>query len=85
MTRAYTKLCDRARACEDSALMLPDPALGLWERLGYFHHRRGYSLTLVRQIVAEQEAEIRQPHKDVASPELHKALNKLGQKLGRYL
>jgi len=83
MLPAYLKLCERAKAMPDTMLAHPDGATALWERLGRFHARRGYSPALIQQIIDAQRAESKKPSQDISSPEMRKLLDKLGRELGR--
>ena len=85
MTRAYVKLCDKARCCVDWPPRYPAPALALWERLGTYKARRGYTLELVAQIVEAQREEDRQPQEDITSSENRRRLDALGKEAARFM
>jgi len=53
---AYVKMCDKARCCLDMGAAdgtVDEAADWVWDRLGHFRHRRGYTRETIRQMIAD--------------------------------
>jgi len=84
-SKAYYKLLGKAMLCVDSP-GADDPDI-IWERLGKYKGRRGYTPELVRQIVKAHLDYWREhpPERIPLSPDLQRRLDGLGRALGRRL
>lgn len=79
MSKAFIKLHEKARIPFDAGCS----AERIWEILERRRARRGYSLTLIKQILEDERA--RPQTEDITSPELKKRLRSLGTAAGHFL